>query len=179
MEPSESEQNSQNSIAINSIYCSTCEKLFPNKKSHKRHKVSLIQIPTLLLDSYTFISILGKGTYGVVFKVLDKNDEEYKALKFMMLQDGNDDTDLKILKNLYHQNIIRYFGSQKKMDEGYIAILMELGDMDLHDFIEKKLFKNEEQKFQFVIQTASAINYLHNEVKVSSPYFNFTYDDFN
>lgn len=164
MEPSEI--NSESRLTINSIFCNTCEKLFANKKSHKVHKVSLLQIPSILLDSYIFISVLGKGSYGVVFKVLDKNDEEYKALKFLMLQDGNDDTDLNILKNLYHQNIIRYFGSQKKMDEGYIAILMELGDMDLHNFIEKKLFKNEEQRFQFVIQTTSAINYLHNEVKV-------------
>ena len=164
MEPSE--KISESNLIINSTYCSTCEKLFASKKSHKNHKVSLIQIPSILLDSYTFISVLGKGAYGVVFKVLDKNDEEYKALKFMMLQDGNDDTDLKILKSLYHQNIIRYFGSLKKIDEGYIAILMELGDMDLDDFIEKKLFKNEEQKFQFVLQTTSAINYLHNEVKV-------------
>ncbi len=161
-------KNSQlNSKILASVYCNVCGKLYPDKKSHEIHKISLIRIPSLLLDSYQFLDVLGKGTYGIVFKVIDKNDEDLKALKFLLIQDGNDDNDLEILKQLHHQNVIRYYGSHKKIDEGYIAILMELADMDLHQFLDKGLFKNEQQKFQFALQLTDAIKYLHYEVKVT------------
>ena len=82
--------------------------LFENRSQHSVHKGKLIDdIPQKLLEDYSFISTLGEGAYGIVYKVYDKNDGNEYALK---LSDYEADTEIeyKILSSVNHKNIIKY-----------------------------------------------------------------------
>lgn len=148
----------------NTVYCQLCHDVFLDVPSHKKHISKLIIIPDALINFFIFLNVLGFGSYGIVFKVRDKEDKMLKALKFILKENSEEDLDIKILKTLYHPNIIRYFRSISKPEEGYIAIIMELADTDLYNFILDKKFTSEEMKYDFLIQVTEAINYLHNEI---------------
>lgn len=148
----------------NTVYCQLCHEVFLDAPSHKKHISKLIIIPDALLNFFIFLNVLGSGSYGIVFKVKDKEDKLLKALKFILKESPEEDLDIKIMKTLYHPNIIRYFRSISKPEEGYIAIIMELADTDLYNFIIDKKFTSEEMKYDFLLQVAEAINYLHNEI---------------
>lgn len=57
---------------------------------------------------------LGEGTYGVVYKALDKNTNEFVALKKIRLEseeEGIPSTairEIALLKELNHPNIVKY-----------------------------------------------------------------------
>lgn len=64
------------------------------------------------LENYEFKSKLGEGTYGVVYKALDKTTGEYVALKKIKLEkeeDGVPSTairEISLLKGLNHPNVV-------------------------------------------------------------------------
>ena len=64
------------------------------------------------LENYEFKSKLGEGTYGVVYKALDKTTGEYVALKKIKLEkeeDGVPSTairEISLLKGLSHPNVV-------------------------------------------------------------------------
>jgi len=67
------------------------------------------------LDKYEKKEKLGEGTYGVVYKALDKITNEFVALKKIRLEseeEGIPSTairEISLLKELNHPNIVKYF----------------------------------------------------------------------
>ena len=62
-----------------------------------------------MINSYSFLKLLGVGSYGAVFKVTDKNDLGEYALKLCLKREGETELEeIKILKDVYHKNILRY-----------------------------------------------------------------------
>ena len=149
-------------ILVKPFFCLPCRLFFMNMMEHKEHQKEVTRIDKYLLENFEFISLLGSGTYGQVFKVKDLKDGLPKALKYIPLRKGKtEEIALEILKKLSHENIIRYYGSEKK--EKYCYILMELADMDLSKYISKsELLSKNYMKYELVSQIAAAIDYLHN-----------------
>lgn len=146
-----------------SRYCLRCQIFFMNMRDHEHHKEEVITIEDSLLKKFEFISLLGSGTYGRVFKVIDLEDSLMKALKYIPLTKGKtEEIDLDIIKTLYHDNIIRYFRSEKIAKKKYCYILMELADMDLSEYIRSEHLLKNFMKYDLVYQIATAIDYLHN-----------------
>ena len=65
------------------------------------------------MDNYQKVEKIGEGTYGVVYKVKDKNTGEIIALKKIRLEaedEGVPSTairEISLLKELSHPNVVR------------------------------------------------------------------------
>jgi cyclin-dependent kinase len=104
------------------------------------------------VDKYKKIEKIGEGTYGVVYKAKDKDDNSY-ALKKIRLQaeeEGIPSTairEISLLKELQHRNIVKLLDvihTSKKL-----TLVFEFVDQDLKklidtnngDGLEKKMVK--------------------------------------
>ena len=137
-------------------------------KSNKR--VSLTQNFDLRKD-FEFISILGSGAFGKVRLYRDRKNKdllfEIKTLKkdgislyeFNLLK-----SELNILSNLDHPNIVKYFGEFE--DDYYIHILMEyLKGYDLYKVITLKKYNEYDEKdmCQIIHQLLKATSFIHSQ----------------
>lgn len=65
------------------------------------------------LEKYEKKEKLGEGTYGVVYKALDRNTNEYVALKKIRLESEDEGIpstairEISLLKELNHPNIVK------------------------------------------------------------------------
>ena len=68
-------------------------------------------------DNYDRIEKIGEGTYGVVYKAQNKITKELVALKRIRLENEDEGIpstamrEISILKELKHQNIVKYVSS--------------------------------------------------------------------
>ncbi|KAL9646285.1 hypothetical protein ABK040_009972 [Willaertia magna] len=130
-----------------------------------KQELKTVKIDDLVIkDKYLLISKLGKGAFGVVFKVFDIINFKYLALK--VLTEGNDYNNLKhefiLLAKLEHENVIKYldFDKIKKIKKPFLV--MELCDYSLDD----KLYNNSESfllidKLKLFLQICKGVEYLH------------------
>ena len=93
------------------------------------------------LSNYQNKGKLGEGGYGKVFKVLNKVDNKYYAMKIISnLKELK--IDLKTLETINHENIVKYYYSFIQKDNSFeqeekAYIIMEYCDNgDLRKFIE-------------------------------------------
>ena len=127
-----------------------------------------------MLDSYEKVdmggkagSSLGKGAYGQVNLMCNKETNKYVALKVIEKKIvGNESMlsalqkEIEIHKKLQHDNIIRLCGHLE--DESKIYLLMEYANKgNLFQLIRKKGRLTEKEAFFFFTQACSAINFLH------------------
>lgn len=159
------------SAITNKFYCSSqhCKStlLFPEGNSHPEHAGSIAIIPEDLRSNFEFKSLLGKGSFGVVFEVYDLSDRKLKALKIIKGGDDFLDRDLEIIKDLHHTNIVQYFRSDKISQES-IYILMELCDTDLEKLIKDQKITDNKMRIKIIREICKAIRYLHkNKHKVN------------
>lgn len=91
------------------------------------------------VDKYKKIEKIGEGTYGVVYKAKDKDDNTY-ALKKIRLQaeeEGIPSTairEISLLKELHHRNIVKLLDvihTSKKL-----TLVFEFVDQDLKKLID-------------------------------------------
>ena len=121
--------------------------------------------------SYEFISMLGNGSFGKVRLYRDRNYKELlfaiKTLKkegipsyhFNLLK-----SEVTILSNLDHPNIVKYFGTFE--DESYIHIVMEyLKGHDLDKIIALKKYTGFDEKnmCQIIHQLLKALSFIHSK----------------
>ena len=88
-----------------------------------------------------------------------------KALKLFQIQSEDDkikDGDMTLLKELHHQNVVKYFGSGKLKNNSETAyLILSLCETDLKKLIEKKLFKDFNEKLMIFQQICEGLQYLH------------------
>ena len=126
---------------------------------------------TDIRKNYEFISMLGHGAFGKVRLYRDRN---YKDLLFAiktLKKEGIPQnqykfikSEVKILSDLDHPNIVKYFGAFE--DEYYIHILMEyLKGHELSKIIAiKKYMKFEEKDMAKIIeQLLKALSFIHSK----------------
>ena len=140
-----------------------------NPENLKRRVIQPVN--TDIRKNYEFISMLGHGAFGKVRLYRDKNYKDLlfaiKTLKkegipqyqFNLLK-----SEVSILSDLDHPNIVKYFGTFE--DDYYIHILMEyLKGHDLNKIIAlKKYTKFEEKDMAKIIeQLLKALSFIHSK----------------
>ena len=117
------------------------------------------------IKDYTVQGQLGRGSFGVVYKVKDKHGRLCALKKIIEDEDPRKqkyrEGEINVIKKeLKHDNVVvvyEYF-----VHQGIIYIAMELCSEDLNDYFIKNL-PHIEERYNFMVDTARAINYLHNQ----------------
>ena len=118
------------------------------------------------LEEYEILHKLGEGTYGVVFKVKNKNNNTIRAMKriskhwFGNLNDNEVMKEIEILKNLNHPYIIKLY--EYYVNDDYIFLINELSEEgDLQGKMRKiKIFPEFIVKI-LMLQVFKALMYLN------------------
>ena len=151
--------------------CLNSTKTEENIQSQKlKHRIS--QSKNIdVRKNYEFISMLGNGAYGKVRLYRDRNYKELlfaiKTLKkegipayqFNLLK-----SEVNILSNLDHPNIVKYFGVFE--DDWYVHIVMEyLKGFDLYKIISLKKYTGFDEKdmCEIILQLLKALSFIHSQ----------------
>ena len=118
------------------------------------------------LEEYVILDKLGEGTYGVVYKVKNKNNNAIRAMKkiskhwFGNLNDNEVMKEIEILKNLNHPYIIKLY--EYYVNDDYIFLINELSEEgDLQGKMRKiKIFPEFIVKI-IMLQVFKALMYLN------------------
>ena len=96
---------------------------------------------------FKVIEKLGQGTFGIAYKVLNTENNNYYVIKKRYLKLATDDkikeikNEANILSKLRSENIVKYYGSF--LDNDSFNIIMEYCDgLDLRKFINEHKRKN-------------------------------------
>lgn len=98
--------------------------------------------------NYKIIKIVGQGSFGTVFKILDSNDGKYYAIKRIILNEDNEENikeaenETKIMREIKSENVVKYIDCFKEEDS--INIIMEFCEYnDLKTYIKNYKKKNQ------------------------------------
>ncbi|KAI5965967.1 KIN3 [Candida pseudojiufengensis] len=142
-------------------------------------------------NEYEALEVIGKGSYGTVRKVRNKLDNSILVRKEIEYKSMNNQernqiiSELRILKELNHKNIVKYYAHDHIVNSKTIHIYMEYcSGGDLSNYIRE--FKNnnenvpEEFIWQVLVHTLSALYRCHYGSDISKVNFNdSTIDDEN
>ena len=170
---------------------SIIDELIKNEDKEKNNMIIEIFDP-INIDSheYKIVEEIGEGGFSKVYKVLNREDNKFYALKIIKNQMKES---LSIFENewinlskLDNKNIVKYYGSKK--DEKKFYILMEYCDgLNLEEFLEEHKKPNEENEvilikedilFNIIKQICSGIkeihdkNIVHRDLKPSNIFIN-------
>ncbi|EJD03221.1 kinase-like protein [Fomitiporia mediterranea MF3/22] len=127
------------------------------------------------LDLYESLEVIGHGSFGIVRKVRRKSDGEVlarKELGFAKLSESDRKkimVEANVLKDLRHENIVRYIDQFVDNDTGILYILMEYcegGDLSSiinqreQDRFEESL--SEDIIWSYLLQLLLALDHCHN-----------------
>lgn len=127
------------------------------------------------------LSLIGKGTYGNVYKALDSSNGSYVALKMIKMEKETQGfpvtalREIKILKLLKHDNIVNlkeivtYDGSDKSAEfkkEGFLRgdvfMVLDYMDYDLAGLLESPHIQLTEEYIQcYIKQILDGIYFIH------------------
>ena len=142
-----------------------------NIDEEKLKKRVIQQTNSDIRKNYEFISMLGHGQFGKVRLYRDKNNKDLlfaiktlkkkgiSAFKFNLLK-----SEVSILSDLDHPNIVKYFGTFE--DDYYIHILMEyLKGYDLDKIINLKKYTgfSEKDMARIIEQLLKALAFIHSK----------------
>ena len=123
--------------------------------------------PEEISKKYEIIQEIGRGAFSIVYKVKSKEDNNIYCLKKINMKKTKDkENEIKILSNLDHPNLIKFFYSFSNEDGIYIIMeFCEYGDLFslLQSVKKKKVYVNEEIIWNVAIQTLLGLEYLHSK----------------
>ena len=117
---------------------------------------------------YQLQQVIGKGSYGVVYKAMNKKTRKVVAIKEINYDSDEELNEIMIeidlLKNLNHVNIVKYHGFMQKSSRLYI-ILEYAARGSLKNLISRRLERclGEEETKTYIKQTLNGLNYLHEQ----------------
>ena len=123
------------------------------------------------MKKYKILKLIGDGTYGTVYKGLNTETNSYVAIKilkknFSNFNDCLELNEIKILKELNHENIIKILEVIRE-ENNKVSLIFEYLDENLNDFMEKYENKNEkipENIIKNILhQILEGLNYLHSQ----------------
>ena len=119
------------------------------------------------MENFTIVRTLGRGSFGIVYKVIRKEDNKIYALKQV---NASPDTlnEVRLLASLEHPNIIKFLEAFpfKKRYDTKLAIIMEYASRgDLSRVIKRHTISRvplkEERIWKYISQISSALVFLH------------------
>jgi len=119
------------------------------------------------MDAYDKLEKIGEGTYGVVYKCMERSSKEIVAVKKIRMEmedEGIPATairEISILKELNHPNIVNL--REILMDDSRLYLVFEFVPMDLKKFIDSRPKKHldEATTQSFTYQLLVAIYFCH------------------
>ncbi|CAI4055790.1 hypothetical protein SUVZ_01G0730 [Saccharomyces uvarum] len=116
---------------------------------------------------YHLKQVIGRGSYGVVYKAINKHTDQVVAIKEIVYENDEELNDImaeiSLLKNLNNNNIVKYHGFIRKSYELYI-LLEYCANGSLRRLVSRSptgLSENESKTY--VTQTLWGLKYLHGE----------------
>ncbi|XP_020585399.1 cysteine-rich receptor-like protein kinase 2 isoform X2 [Phalaenopsis equestris] len=114
---------------------------------------------------------LGEGGFGQVYKGTLKNGKIIAVKKLAMTQSKNVKasflSEVKLISNVHHQNLLRLLGCSTKSDELLLVYeFMANGSLDKFLYGEMSGMLNWKQRFDIVVGMARGLAYLHQEFHV-------------
>jgi cyclin-dependent kinase 12/13 len=173
-------------------------------ESRPKHSEKVLKHPTILnkspenpsawhhrtVEAFGILNRIGEGTYGTVFKALDKKTEEIVALKKVRLEHEREGfpitaiREIKILRQLNHKNIINMTeiiadkdepDNKDKTEKSSFYLVFEYMNHDLKGLLDSELMNFSEQVNASIIrQLLEGLNYchkknfLHRDIKCSN-----------
>lgn len=147
------------------------------------------------VDDYQIISQVGEGTYGCVYKAVDKSDNSKTvALKKVRLENERDGfpitavREIKILRQLDHRNVVKLYnivtdqkpasGANSKQG-GAFFLVFEYVDHDLNGLLESHLVNFTElqiasllKQLLLALEYCHNLNFLHRDIKCANIFIN-------
>ncbi|OQR98773.1 serine/threonine protein kinase [Thraustotheca clavata] len=133
-----------------------------------------------LTDKYKFIGKIGEGTYGIVYKAesivstRERGEDEEQSFAIKLIKshkEGKNDVvlnfatlrEIKILREMNHDNIVQLYDVQVNPKEKNVALVFEYGDHDLRDIIVQSKQKplTEYTRKSFMHQILKGVKYMH------------------
>lgn len=123
---------------------------------------------TSALKDFEILGKLGQGSFGIVYKVKRKIDNNKYVLKQINISKMNtrmkDEAlnEVKVLSKLEHPNIVKYYDSF--IEKQFLNIIMEFCEGgDLSQFLKSQLGRplKEEKLWKFIIQMCQGLEYIH------------------
>ena len=123
------------------------------------------------MNKYQIFDIIGDGTYGTVYRGVNKETNEKVAIKKLKdkIKSWNEcleQNEVKILKNLNHENIIKLTEIIREQSSE-VYLIFEYCDINLYEYIKKYKSRKEqipEYKIKNIIyQIINGLNYLHSK----------------
>ena len=125
------------------------------------------------MDEYEVLGLIGKGNFGSISKILRKSDNKilvWKELDYGLMSEKekqNIVSEVNILKELHHPNIVQYYDRIIDKQNQKIYIIMEYCEGGDIGKIIKKLKSSqehfpEELIWKFFIQVLQALKFCHN-----------------
>ena len=124
------------------------------------------EIESHVLRKYDIIQKVGKGTYGVVWKALDRKTEELIAIKkiYDAFRNGTDAQrtyrEVMFLLQIKHPNVIRLRRVIKADNKKDIYLIFDYMQTDLHAVIRAGILE-EVHKQYIIYQILKALKYIH------------------
>ncbi|KAK9805326.1 hypothetical protein WJX73_002494 [Symbiochloris irregularis] len=121
-------------------------------------------------DRYELLDLLGKGSFGDVFRGLDKETGKEVAIKVINLEDVEDDIEdirreVAVLAHCKSSNITEYYASVLPPGSSELYIVMELMAASVFDVLKDGPL--DERCIAYVLhQTLTALAYLHGESRM-------------
>ena len=117
------------------------------------------------MEQFNNIEIIGKGSYGTIWKVKDTITKKLyviKKVKKDVKYNMRIRNEIKIMSEVNHKNLISLIGY--KEDQYFFNIIMDYEEdvIDLTQYITKYKYDNKIVKYIFA-QLIDGINYLHNK----------------
>jgi len=130
-------------------------------------KIEKEKFPDEISSKYEIIQEIGRGAFSIVYKVKSKEDNNIYCLKKINMKKTKDkESEINILSNLNHPNLIKFYYSFAN-EEG-IYIIMEFCQYgDLYSLLQsvkkKKVYVNEDIIWDVAMQTLLGLEYLHSK----------------
>jgi len=139
----------------------------PNKKIEFKKEIPIMKEEKLTKASFKFLSIIGRGGFGKVWKVYSKKYKSIYAMKEMSktkIIDKRSEKSVKaerdLLEMMHHPFIINMHFSFQDNDHLYIAMDLLTGGDLRYQLCRKKKFSEDETKF-FIACIILSLEYIH------------------
>lgn len=132
----------------------------------KKEKEDIESIPPSILRRYNVVQKIGKGAYGVVWRVLDKETQEVVALKkvFGAFKNVTDSQrvyrEITFLRQIDNAYIVKLISVHRAENDRDIFLVFECMESDVHAVIRAKILLDVHHRYIFW-QLLCALKYIH------------------